>query len=227
MLFHLRKTSSEMKTFVLAGFALLLCSGLNAQYSQDYERKEIKTLFDSPRPVHNGGYGMLVMKYGRILDQDAYWFGLRGGWLINHQFTLGIAGHGLTSRVINNEWLPDNPDPNVNARLLTGYGGLLLEPILFHNELFHVAMPITIGAGGATYGIERRNWWTEIEVPNNVGEAYFALEPGLELEINVLRFMRINLGASYLYTSDIRIPEVDPAFMRGFMGSFGLKFGSF
>jgi len=227
MFILLHKTFANMKTYLLVLIAVMTCGILKAQYADSNEQKEIKTLFDSPRPVANGGYGALTMKYGRILDQDAYWFGVRGGWLINHQFTLGLAGNGLTSRVYHNEWLPNNPDPNVNARLLTGYGGLMLEPIFFHNELFHIAVPVVIGAGGATYGIEHRNWWTEIDVPNNVGEAFFVLEPGIELEINVLRWMRIDIGASYLYTSDVSIPEVDPGFMRGFMGSFALKFGAF
>lgn len=211
-----------MKKMLFILFALVLSAGLYAQ-----ENQEIKTLFDSQTPQHNGGYGAIVMKYGKVLDQDAFWMGVRGGWLINHRFTLGIGGYGLTSRVINNDWLPEDPDPNVDARLLTGYGGLLLEPILFHNELFHVAMPVLVGAGGATYGLERRNYWSSIDVPDNTGYAFFALEPGLELEINVLRFMRVNLGASYLYTSDVDIPNVEPDFMRGFMGTFALKFGSF
>ena len=65
-----------------------------------------------------------------------------------------------------------------------------------------------------------------MEIP--VRGMYFEdFEPGLEIEINALRFMRINLGASYLYTSDVRMPSVDPGFMRGFRGTFGLKFGAF
>ena len=202
---------------------MMICVGtISAQ-----ENEPIKTLFDSQTPQHNGGYGAITVKYGKILDQDAFFTGLRGGWLINHRFTLGLAGNGLVSRVTNDAWLPEDPKPGLEARLLTGYGGLLLEPVIFHNELFHASFPIVIGAGGATYGYWDNNYWGHVDVPDYTGDAYFALEPGVELEINVVRFMRINIGASYLYTSDVRLPEVDPNFMRGFLGTFTIKFGSF
>lgn len=203
-----------------------ITTGQNINYSN--EGQGIKTIFDNDQPVSHGGYGALVMKYGKILDQDAWYTGVRGGWLIGHSFTLGIAGNGLVSRVVNDAWLPEDPDPNVEARLFMGYGGLLLEPVIFHRELVHIAIPITIGAGGAAYGLQSKDYWSEPEFdfPEN-GEAFFAFEPGLEIEINALRFMRINLGASYLYTSDVRMPSVDPGYLRGFQGTFGLKFGAF
>ena len=213
-----------MKLLIATISALMICVSLSAQ-SDRYEQP--KTLFDNDRPMHNGGYGAIVTKYGKVLDQDAYFMGIRGGWIANRRFALGIAGNGLVSRVVNDAWLPEHPDPNTEARLITGYGGILLEPIIFHNEVVHASFPITIGAGGATYGIWNTKYWGEVDVPHSTGEAFFALEPGIELEINALRWMRINIGATYLYTSDILLPDVEPDFMRGWRASFGLKFGGF
>jgi len=195
--------------------------------AQSYGDEQINTILNNDYPMSHGGYGAITMKYGKILDQDAWFVGGRGGWLIDHRLTLGISGAGLVSRVTNDDWLPINPNPDIDARLFTGYGGLLLEPIIFHKSNFHIAVPITIGAGGATYGLQHSDFWSEPIFFEETTEVFFALEPGLELEINVVHFMRINIGASYLYTSDILMPSVDPGFMRGFMGSFAIKFGAF
>ncbi len=195
--------------------------------AQSHGDDQINTILNNDHPISHGGYGAILMKYGKILDQDAWFVGGRGGWLIDHRFTLGLAGSGLVSRVTNDDWLPDNPDPDIVARLFTGYGGLLIEPIIFHKSNFHIAIPITIGAGGVTYGLQHSDFWSEPVFYEENTEVFFALEPGLELEINVVHFMRINIGASYLYTSDILMPDVDPNFMRGFMGSFAIKFGAF
>jgi hypothetical protein len=197
-------------------------------FAQSYGEDQINTILGDEYPVSHGGYGALTLKYGKILDQDAWFAGLRGGWLIDHRLTLGLSGAGLINRVTNDDWLPEDSDPNTDARLFTGYGGLLLEPIIFHKQQFHISIPITIGAGAATYGLQDSDFWghPDIDFEKN-GEVFFAFEPGLELEINVVRFMRINIGGSYLYTSDILMPSVDPNFMRGFMGSFAIKFGSF
>lgn len=196
--------------------------------AQSYGDTEIKTILSNDYPTSHGGYGAVSLKYAKILDQDAWFAGLRGGWLIDHRLTLGISGSGLVSRVVNDDWLPFDPAPNIEARLFTGYGGLLLEPIIFHRKMFHISIPIMIGAGGAVYGLQNKNVW---EPPNvdfeRNGDVFFALEPGLELEINVVHFMRINIGGSYLYTSDVQVPEVNPNFLRGFMGSFAIKFGAF
>lgn len=214
-----------MKKVLLLGLAMTFASFLMAQrYGDD----GINTVFDNEYPVSHGGYGAITVKYGKILDQDAWFTGIRGGWLINHRFTIGIAGTGLVSRVTHDAWLPDNPSPDIEARLFTGYGGLLLEPIVIHQKQFHIAFPLVIGAGGATYALQSKDFWGDPQFDfDYYGEPFFALEPGIELEINVLRFMRVNIGGSYLYTSDIRLPNVDPGFMRGFMGSFSLKFGGF
>jgi len=214
-----------MRQTILLLVAAVMSISLSAQ---DIGDQNPQTLFDNDSPVSHGGYGALTLKYGKILDQDAWFTGIRGGWLIDHRFTLGIAGAGLASRVVNDAWLPEDPKPNLEARLLTGYGGLLLEPILFYRAPFHISAPVVIGAGGATYGLQDGNFWNNTEVDiEETGVGFFVFEPGLEVEINVLRFMRINVGGSYFYTSDVRLPEVDGDFMRGFRGTFTLKFGAF
>ena len=186
--------------------------------------KRSSTAIIPPRMVAMADH---FVKYGKIFDQDAWFVGARGGWLVDHRLTIGVSGQGLVSEVTNDAWLPPATPSGYKARLLTGYGGFLMEPIIFYRSPVHIAIPIVIGAGGATYGIHQGNIWNGDFEFSEEGTAYFVLEPGVEMEINAVRFMRINIGASYLYTSNVNLPNVDDGFMRGFRASFGLKFGAF
>lgn len=228
-----RSDRPTFKLHLLYLLVMAVCTVLSPGWvtAQQVENTtQIKTLIDNDPWISHGGYGALTMKYGKILEQDAFFAGIRGGWLINHRFTLGIAGNGLVSNVQNDLWLPEDPEPDLEARLFTGYGGLLLEPVLLHKYPFHLAVPVVIGAGGATYGLVDTDYqgccYYNVDFDDR-GYAFFVAEPGIELEVSLTRFMRINLGASYLYTSDVNLPDVDPQLMHGFMGSFGLKFGAF
>jgi len=81
--------------------------------------------------------------------------GARGGWMIDHRITTGIAGHGLATGLPNKAY--DQLLIAVGDTLLapsqfrTGYGGLLIEPILAHRSAIHVGLPIIIDAGGRGY----------------------------------------------------------------------------
>jgi hypothetical protein len=57
--------------------------------------------------------------------------------------------------------------------------------------------------------------------------AFFVLEPGVEIEMNVARFMRISIGGSYRLTSKLDLMNTDPNALRGFSGNLSLKFGKF
>ena len=59
------------------------------------------------------------------------------------------------------------------------------------------------------------------------GQAFFAFEPGLEVELSVVGPLRVGFGGSYLFTSDISLPETPPDVLRTAMARMTLKFGSF
>jgi hypothetical protein len=115
---------------------------------------------------------------------------------------------------------------NGGLDLKYGYGGLLIEPVLFHRSVVHIALPVLIGVGGVNYGYPAPNGSNSQR--NKVeGQAFFALEPGVEVEVNVLRSFHVGLGGSYLYTSDLSLPMTSPDMLRTFMARLTLKFGWF
>lgn len=201
---------------------------LNAQDSD----QEIKTLFGGDRDLANGGWGAPSAHYTQVMGKDAMLVGVKGGWLIDHQVTLGIAGFGLVTDAPNSAYdsylseqgrVVQGP-----SQLRMGYGGLLLEPIIGHSSAVHVTLPLIIGAGGCgyqTYGPLSQNFDPYGYMYDT--QAFFVLEPGVELELNLIPLVRLGLGVSYRYTSDIDLPAtpVDP--FRGINAGVTIKVGKF
>ena len=78
--------------------------------------------------------------------------------------------------------------------------------------------------GGASYGYPLPGSDGNNRQSKVAGQAFFAVEPGLELGITIVRGFRIGLGASYLYTSDLDLPETEPDALRVPMYRLSLKY---
>lgn len=198
---------------------------LNQVNAQENDQ-EMKTIFGDKQHA-SGGYGAIIFGYTQISGQDAFLGGIKGGWLINHGVTLGLAGFGFINDVSQS-----NSVDNYRTNLAGGYGGLLVEPILFPKYPVHVTFPIIIGAGGISY---YEDYWNSSDGSHPPGyydgyldsDAFFVFEPGLEIELNIVSFFRIAVGGSYRYTSDINLIGHDPDLLRNFNAYFTLKFGKF
>ena len=201
----------------------------NSKSSQEY-----RTLFNSDEMTH-GGYGAVLLNYSKIDGKDAFLAGMRGMWIINHGIGIGIGGYGFASD-LKYENPPGSSPEDYN--LAGGYGGLVIEPIIAAKHPVHVSFPVLIGAGGVAY---IRNYWKtyphhpdEYTYYTEDASAYFVLEPGVELEFNMVKFFRIGLGAYYRYTSDINLSawngidytDVSPD-LKEFSFGLSLKFGKF
>lgn len=217
------KNVTLLLIFLMAGFNLL------AQEEEKEEKnrnpQEYKTLFGSDEMSH-GGYGALSFNYSQIDGNDAILVGARGAWVINHGLALGIAGYGFAndntySRTINGY--------TSNYSLAGGYGGLLIEPIIGAKKPVHVSFPILIGAGGISYVNQYYGGSYDPYYPSyyNEADAFFVLEPGVEVEFNMVKFMRIGLGVYYRYTSNLDMVDTDKDILHGFSAGLTMKFGKF
>lgn len=210
-----------MKKYALILLILLPGSVLFAQTEQESAGDEkIQTLFGED--TDNGGYGAVMFNYSNINDDDAFLFGMRGGWLIDHVLTVGLGGYGFISNV---EW--DNMNDQPDHFLSGGYGGLLIEPVLFPRKPVHLAFPILIGGGGMAM-VQNHSPdgdWDEWNV--DYAGAFFVFEPGLELELNLARAMRVAFAVTYRLTQDLNLGDIDDDALRGFNFGLALKFGEF
>jgi len=212
------------KTFLL--FAVItLITGIS--YSQvnkkDSTKKtdEIKTVFGNKKISH-GGYGALTIGYSQIDGQDAFITGARGSWVIGHSFALGLGGIGFA-----NDLYINNSPGSQKYSLEGGYGGLILEPILLPKFPVHLSFPVLLGAGGVAYinSSYYDNFENDFYVEDS--DAFFIAEPGVELEMNLLKFIRLAVGASYRFTSDVHLDSKPNDVLNGYNATFTLKFGKF
>lgn len=164
--------------------------------------------------------------YTAINERDAI---LIGGDIVYHPnrtFGFGLSGKGFISRGELDTELNDT------FRYTGGYGGVLLEATLFPNNVFHLTTSVMFGAGEIVYGKldPVASTITVIEDQRTL----FVLEPSLNFEINVIKYVRIGFGLSYRDTSsaDLKYQTSGNVIMgardfEGFNFNAFLKFGLF
>jgi hypothetical protein len=222
--------------------SIVLCLSVTGAltFGQETESdQQMRTIFGSPEVKSLGGYGALDLGYTTINKRDAVYFGARGAVVVNHSLALGIGGKGFIT----------NPAFDVNLKqdyeLAGGYGGFYIEPIIKGNSPVHISFPTLIGAGGVGY---LKHWGdfdddSEYENSDEDSYAFFVFEPGVEIEFNVVKWMRFAVVGSYRLTSDVKLkyknrPGIDddlfaetsiaPSDMlRGFNVGLIMKFGKF
>lgn len=98
--------------------------------------------------------------------------------------------------------------------------GGFFEYTIFSNKLMHLTFPLFIGAG-------------EVQMDNEAGAAglgeqsFFLVEPTAFLELNVHKYVRLNLGTGYRFVNDMTYRNFNQDALSGFSGYVGLKIGLF
>ncbi len=168
--------------------------------------------------IESGGYGGPEMKFTSVRGEGAVFLGGRGGWIINHTLVLGGAGYGLVSQIA----APAAAQPAAGPRydISFGYGGPFIEAIILPHKVWHVSVTSLFAAGDVKYRIHDGG-----DVGGN--STVFVWEPSATLELNVVRFMRIDLGASWRLVRGVDRAALRNADVTGFAGLLAFKFGKF
>ena len=197
-------------------------------FGQEQNTDEIKTIFgNKDSKIDHGGYAAISVGYTQIDKQDVMTLGGRAAWVIDHHVALGLAGKAFMNSVFIEG---DFPNTTENGLYMSGgYGGFFVEPIIAPNFPIHASFPVMIGGGGFVLNDQTwhdYNWDNEYYEPYD-WDSYFVVEPGVDIELNVVKFFRVAFGASYRFTSNLHISEVPKDMMNGFSGSVTFKFGWF
>jgi hypothetical protein len=209
-----------MKRTGLLFIFILAISFAKAQDS--YQNDEIRTLFSKNQSI--GGYGAFTMSYSNIDGYDAFVTGGRGAVIFDHALAIGLGGYGFVNNLDY-----DHYNNNRNLSLAGGYGGLLIEPIIAGKSPVHLSFPILIGGGGVAL-VDMYSWdYRGNPYPGYEYDydAFFVIEPAVELEFNIARFFRLAAAVSYRFTSDIQLHQTDKDALRGFNYGLTFKFGKF
>ncbi len=204
-----------MNKFIGIICAILFSLPALAQSDND---EEIMTLLGKGR--YNGGYGALSVGYTEIDGKSAITMGAQGAWVIGHSLALGISGNSFVT-----ETFSDNNARNINVA--GGYGGLLIETIVLPKWPVHISIPVVMGAGGIAYTVQNNSSETSYENFVEDNDAFLFVEPGIELEFNMVRFMRIALKASYRLTTEVNMVNVSQEALTGLNVGIVFKFGAF
>ncbi len=195
------------------------------------QENQPETLFGT-EDVRIGGYGGPEVKFTGINNEFGLLVGGRGGLLVNSVFTVGIAGYGLvTSHPVPDYKIIPYRSNDSSAYLRMGYGGLHLGFIIEPNKVVHITAGVLIGAGGAAYTSAYWKGWDDNNYENThhtyESSAFFIAEPQIGAELNLLKFMRMELSASYRYVSLLDLSKTQNKDLSGFSGNIMFKFGKF
>jgi len=200
---------------------------------------KMRTLFGkSNEKTAFGGYIAGTTGYAQINGEDAILMGGRIGLVIDHHFTIGFAGTSFVSNIHSD--FDTDPTPT-NYSIAGGYGGLFFEPIIAPNSPVHIAFPVFLGVGGAAIPEAHHHsdhyYDEDHDLKNYTRTPFFVIEPGIELELNLVKFIRLGFNATYRQTSDLNLRYVSTDgltrfkapkdALTGFSGGVTLKFGWF
>ena len=209
-----------MKQLRISLLALVLGATFSS-FGQD-ETDEYLEFNDRKNVVH-GVYLGLDLGVGEIDGEPSYTGGIKVAYVANQQFEVGFAGTFLYSQQdLFNNTLSRNED------LIGAYGGLHLEPIFFSKKRVNLSFPLLLGAGAVGY-IENNfhDEEYEEELTEDDVDVVFVAEPGVSALFNISRYLQLEAGVKYRFSSRIELPPTRTTRINGFSAGIGVKVGIF
>jgi hypothetical protein len=216
LLSYQTKTIEEMKQqlkLMMLAFALIGCGTAMAQ--------EVKTIFKS-KILSSGGYGAASNRFTTIRGKFTNLSGIYGGWFVDHRLMIGLAGSAST----NNLRVPAefSTDPADRRTWQYGQFGLMTEYVIGSNKPIHLVVQ-AFGGAGFTLQYSRHDWHID---DNSSDENWFVVaEPGIQLEMNLFKWMRFSPGVTYRRTFGSDGKGLKDEDVSGFTYGATLKFGKF
>lgn len=179
--------------------------------------------FNDRKNVVHGVYLGLSTYFGEIEGEDTYIGGLKVAYVANRQFEVGFMANILYS-----EQNIFNPRTSNRDDIVAIYGGLHLEPILFGKKRVSLSFPILIGGGGVGYVDHQAVINDEnVDLNDDDIDAIFVLEPGMNVLFNISRYVQLEAGMRYRFSSKIDLAQSPVDRINGFSAGIGVKLGVF
>ena len=202
---------------------LILVSGLVA--SDQFKQQ---TLFNKASVL--GGYIGPTSFIGTINDKYAVYTGGSIALLMNHRVIIGLTGYGLVNGVdISIEGTQDDS----TRYLEMGYGGLEFGYVVAPSQLIHIRVSSLFGIGGmgshtryrwhANWNEDWDNDWEDDW--DMYKDVFFVVQPAIMFELNVAKFCRIDVGATYRYMSGFEFERLKTGDLDGVAIMTSINFG--
>jgi hypothetical protein len=211
-------------------------------FAQETQTSTVSTGTNEIHNLFNKGSGSCKISLGYFIElnggyshfghKSIFLPGISMGLILDHHWTIGMTGNfidnsqGFYRHHANND---STRTGKHRGSLNGGYGGLLLEYTLFPQSRIHVSFPLTIG-GGYIYHSHLAHLSDSIDSQNrwyHHGDHFFVIEPGVKLEVNVVKHLRVDLGISYRYSPERDHLITSPDLLNQLTGKLTFRFGKF
>lgn len=211
--------------------SILTVIGLSFIANQGKAQDSTKTLFHMPKINTVGLYIAPEYQYGQINSKLTSLGGISAMAIFNEKFAIGATMNRTMVRDLQPINITNTATP---LYLRVNYGGLKMEYTVNPHSLVHVSFPLTVGMGNASYdsiGSFRTKDTTHrmsmMNQPRN-GNQFFVIQPGIQLEANLMKVAKVYLGANYRFAfNQDNANTLSTKYMTGFGVYGGLKIGLF
>jgi hypothetical protein len=212
------------KTMVLAALCNVISFQLSAQDTTH-------TLLKLAKPHSWGIYVAPEVQYGQVKNAFTSFGGGSAMLMINNRFALGITAQ----QSMSNTFSPKNLSPlYVQAAMMGGKMEFTPNP----TAAIHVTFPLMVGMGEVSAdSLSNYNggWYKENHARdfgfnrNSNSNSYVVIQPGINVEANLLSFMKLFVGANYRFSilNDNNSALLTANTLQGLSISAGAKVGIF
>lgn len=213
-----------MKKHITTLFALAFVIGIS-QNACAQSTDEVRTIFKNTKG--SGGYIALSNKFTSINGSFANMPEIYGGWFVGKKLLIGLGGGSTTNYIPVS--VTESANPSQRMSYLYSQFGMVNEWVIASNSPIHPVLHVFNGAG-LTLQYHRPHW-EDFDNPNYREDVedikwYYICEPALQVELNLLKWLRVSPGISYRFAFDNEERKLDDQ-VSGPNVSLGLKFGKF
>ena len=174
---------------------LSLITGMSKIHAQD-EEETIQTLLSDE--IVFSGFGSPFVEFSSVNDQFAVILGGGGGLMVNQSVFIGGYFEGLMTNHYREDLhtIVDTEKPKISFE----HGGIWLGYVYKHQKAVHGGLSMKLG-------------WGEIDLKDSENgnpdsdydyrDRIFNIQPQVEIEFNMTRWFKINVGAGYRFVTSI------------------------
>ncbi len=209
-----------MKFYWTLSVILVLSSGIPAAQAQQQPEPEThQSLLQAP--IKFSGFGGPIYEYSAVSGDFNVATGGGGALLINQQ--LFIGAYGLRSN--NHSSLLVEGIQYDRVRVDFDHGGLWVGYIHESSRLIHYGISAKIAGGNIRLVDEReRGRGNSYQIAR---DGVFVSTPQAEVELNVLKWMKLNAGLGYRIVAGVETAPLKNADFNSLQGTFTIMFGWF
>ncbi len=179
---------------------------------------ESRTLFGKGN-LHLGYFLSPLCQAGEIAGSTALIPGVNAGVVINDKFYLG-----LVYKYIATENTPTGELDNLY--LDQRWGGIMWEYSINPGKIVHQNFPIEAGFSHVELDLKDAYENHAMAIPTN--DASFGyLEPGIALEVNMIKYVKLNMSVCYRLVSEIDYRNLTRKDLAGINFAISFKIGLF